>query len=71
MNYNFVQREVRTLGEDLTELGESVIVKPEEPESGSLPAPYAVTPIPAILAELTCVQQRLSAVLSYIQGSSS
>jgi len=67
MNYNLVQREVKTLGEDLTELGETIIV---EPPLGTVQAPCAIKPVPAILAELTCVQQRLSAVLSYIQGSS-
>jgi len=67
MNYNFVQREVRTLGEDLTELGETIIVESKDP----LPqAPHAITPVPDVLAELACIQQRLSALLSYIQGSS-
>jgi hypothetical protein len=65
MNYNLVQREVRTLGEDLTELGETIIIEPKEP---SPHAPHAVKLVSVVLAELTCVQQRLSALLNYIQG---
>ncbi len=68
MNYNFVRREARTLGEDLTELGETLILGPKEP---SPMAPCAFKPAPEVLATLTCIQQRLSALLSYIQGSSS
>ena len=67
MNYNLVYREVATLGKDLDELAESLIVEPKDP---SPRAPHAVKPMPDVLAELTCVQQRLSALLSYIQGSS-
>jgi hypothetical protein len=66
MNYNFVQREVKTLGEDLTELGETIIVESKDP---SPQAPHAITPVPAVLATLTCVQQKLSALLSYIRES--
>ena len=67
MNYNFVKREVRTLGEDLTELGETIIVKPP---LGTVQAPCAIKPVPDVLAELTCIQQRVSSLLSYIQSSS-
>jgi len=65
MNYNLVKREVKTLGEDLTELGEGIIVETEDP---SPRAPQAVKPVPDILAELICIQQKLSALVNYIQG---
>lgn len=69
MNYNLVQREVKTLGEDLTELAEGIIVEPPRRERDPhLPCP--VKPVPDISAELTCIQHRLSAVLNYIQGAS-
>ena len=65
MNYKLVRREIKTLGEDLTELGETIILESEDP---SPQASHTVTPVPVVLAELTCVQHRLSALLNYIQG---
>jgi len=68
MNYNLVQREVKTLGEDLTELGKTIFIETKDPAPQ---APIGIRKLPAdILVELTCVQQRLSVLLSYIQGSS-
>ena len=67
MNYNLVEREVITLGEDLTELGETIIVEPKEPSS-RVPHAVVVKPVPDVLAELTRIQQRLSALVNYIQG---
>jgi hypothetical protein len=67
MNYNLVQREVKTLGEDLTELGETIIVESEDP---SPQAPHAIKLVPDVLTELTYIQEKLSALVNYIQGSS-
>ncbi|GAI56373.1 unnamed protein product [marine sediment metagenome] len=70
MNYNLVQREVKALGEDLTELGIKIIEEPEGPEPTiGPPRGHPVLPVPDISAQLTCIQHRLSAVLDYIQGA--
>jgi hypothetical protein len=66
MNYNLVQREVKTLGEDLTELGGSIIGDPQATQGEAPRLPCAVKAAPDVLAELTCIQQRLSALLNYI-----
>lgn len=70
MNYNLVQREVKALGEDLTELGQAIIEKPAGPEPTiGPPRGHPVLPVPDILAQLICVEKRLSAVINYIQGA--
>jgi len=47
--------------------GRGIIIEPKEP---SPRAPHAVKAVDAILAELTCVHQRLSSLLIYIRSSS-
>lgn len=67
MNYLMLQRELKTLGEDMTQLSENLIGPEPEQKPGKPPASRMAMPKEELKKEIDYVSAKLEAVSLYIE----